>query len=189
MLKLYVRCCSAMLLDLCPKALSPRSTKILSGFWQAIWGSIARIEATFCVKVSGIYSSASCSTVGGSWGQVMLRHVEAICQFCSAMLLVLHPAWQGRQNVAARGWNWGWSTAILWPMLASLPPSWDQLRPSRGPMMMRCGLSSGDRTPASRKTNPNYTPKTLSSTRDRRNSKNHPPKTQPKLSKNTSPKS
>ena len=31
MLVLYVRYCSAMLLDLCPKVLSPRNTKILSG--------------------------------------------------------------------------------------------------------------------------------------------------------------
>ena len=36
MLKLYVRCCSAMVLDLCPKVFSPRSTKILSGLWQVM---------------------------------------------------------------------------------------------------------------------------------------------------------
>ena len=95
MLKLYVRRCSAMLLDLRPKALSPRSTEILSGFWQAmvdtfggqmrrskqhfgprLWPSLAILGP---VKVSGSYGPASGGKVGGSWGQVGLSggHVEA----------------------------------------------------------------------------------------------------------------
>ena len=81
MLKLYVRYCSAMLLDLCPKVLSPRNTKILSGFWRAMFypfggqmqgwkrhfgprlaPSLAILDP---VKVSGGYSYASWGKVGG----------------------------------------------------------------------------------------------------------------------------
>ena len=90
-----VRCCSALLLDLCPKVLCPRSTKILSGFWQATLDPFGgqmrgskqhvgpRLGPSLAilgpVKVSGSYSSASGGKVGGSWGQVGLSggHVEA----------------------------------------------------------------------------------------------------------------
>ena len=76
--------CSAMLLDLCPRVLSPRS-KILSGFWRAmlkqhfgprLGPSLAILGP---VKVSGSHSSASCGKVAGSWGQVGLSggHVES----------------------------------------------------------------------------------------------------------------
>ena len=37
MLKLCVRYCSAMLLDLCPNVLSRRNTKDLCGFWRAMF--------------------------------------------------------------------------------------------------------------------------------------------------------
>ena len=82
MLKLYVRCCSAMsamLLDLC--------FKMVPG---SIWGSSARIEATMGILGPrlgpslaildhvGSYSSASWARLELS--QAMLGHVEAICQ-------------------------------------------------------------------------------------------------------------
>ena len=85
MLQLYVRCCSAMLLDLCPKALSPRNAKILSGFWRAMFYSLGgqmqgsrqhfgpRLGPSLAIldpaKVSGSDSSAPWGKVGGSWGQ------------------------------------------------------------------------------------------------------------------------
>ena len=91
MLKLYVRCCSDMLLDLCPEVLSPRNTKIWSGFWRAIFFRLGQMQGSkqhfgprlgpnfIPVKVSGSYSSASWGKVGGSWGQVGLSggHVQA----------------------------------------------------------------------------------------------------------------
>ena len=91
MLELYVRDCSAMLLDLCPKVLSPRNTKILNGFWRAmffpIWGSNARMEATFWapiwaklailgpLKAPGSYSYASWAKLGGLEGKMGHREV------------------------------------------------------------------------------------------------------------------
>ena len=54
MLKLYVRYCSAMLLDLCPRVLFFRNTKIftwvLASYVLSIWGSHARMEATFWAR-------------------------------------------------------------------------------------------------------------------------------------------
>ena len=79
MLKLYD--CSAMLLDLCPKVLSPRNTKILSGFWRAMFYPLGvqtqgwkqhfgpRLGPSLAtlgrVKVSGGYSYVSWGKVGG----------------------------------------------------------------------------------------------------------------------------
>ena len=140
MLKLYVRCWSAMLLDLCPK-----------GLWRAMLdpfgGSNARIEATFWgrwgrslailgpVEVPGSYSSASCGKVGSQVGlcYVMLK---LYVRFCSAMFLVLLSPqqdqdfkWVSASDVAS---IWGPNYGYLVAMLAPLAPSWDQLRPSRG---------------------------------------------------------
>ena len=113
MLKPYVRYCSVghvtMLLDLCPKVLSPRNTKTLSGFWRAMFYPFARMEATFWApiwaklailglfKVPGSYSYASWDKVGGSWGQVgpWGGHVEAKLGY--VMLC------------------WSYGSALLWP--------------------------------------------------------------------------
>ena len=78
-----------MLLDLCPKVLSPRNTK--TSYVLSIWVSNARMEATFWApiwaklailgpfKLPGSYSYASWGKVGGSWGQVgpSGNHVKA----------------------------------------------------------------------------------------------------------------
>ena len=69
MLKLYVRCCSAMLLDLCPGVKCKDQSNILGPDCQ-VW--------PLPVKVSGSYSFASGGKVGGSRGQVGLSggHVQ-----------------------------------------------------------------------------------------------------------------
>ena len=151
MLKLYVRC-SAMWLDLCPKVLSPRSTKILSGFWQAMLdpfggakckdrGNIlGQIGARFCHfwPCCGFWMLQPCF-LRQSWGilrvmlklsSAMLCHVEDICQFCPAMLLVLHPEMLSAPPPAGPRFSVG---------LTLLAPSWDQLRPSRGPWWCHVG--------------------------------------------------
>ena len=75
MLKLYVRCCSAMLLDLCPKVLSARSTFkwALASYVGSIWG----------LNRSNI--------LGPDWGQVwpswaLSRYLEATALLLAAKL-------------------------------------------------------------------------------------------------------
>ena len=137
MLNLYVRCCSVMLLDLCPKAPGPR-------FWVdfgklclihlqdfrprlepslAILGPIEASEAT----------TPSCGKDKGSWGQAgpseghveaklvfwkLLCHVEAICQILFGHVIgfasrnAFPPRfWLGFCELC---WLQGSSTAILW---------------------------------------------------------------------------
>ena len=74
-----VRCCSAMLLDLCPKLLSAEAPRFQVGFGELCWihwESNGRVEATFWARIGALallrylYSSASWGQVGGSWGQV-----------------------------------------------------------------------------------------------------------------------
>ena len=111
MLKLYVRCCSAISLPqkhqdfkwFLASYVFPKFGGQMQGskqhFGPRLGPSLAILGP---VKVSGSYSTASWGKVGGSWGQVGLSggHVEAklgyvmlklYVRFCSAMLLVLHP--------------------------------------------------------------------------------------------------
>ena len=105
MLKLYVRCCSDMLLDLCPKVLSPRNTKILSGFWRAMffpfggqmqgskqhfgprlgpaWALLRYLEATALLlgaKLGDFEGKLGYREVMFTLSRAMLCYVEAICQ-------------------------------------------------------------------------------------------------------------
>ena len=90
MLKLYVRCCSfGHVVGFVFESALPQKHQdfkwALPSDVGSIWGSNARIEATFWAQmgakfeVFGSYSSASCCKVGVSWGQVGLLgcHVEA----------------------------------------------------------------------------------------------------------------
>ena len=136
-----------MLLDLCPKVLSPRSTEILSGFWQVMLDPFggqtqgskqhfgARLAIVGPVKVSGSYSSASCGKAGGSWGQVGLSggHVEAklgyVMSCWSYMSDFVGPCcWFCIQT-----WSPPSRTKILSGFLpAMLAPLWGQIRLSCG---------------------------------------------------------
>ena len=94
MLKLYVRCCSAMLVDLCPKVLSPRNTKILSGVLRAMfypfggqmqhfWGQVWYLEATALplgAKLGDLEGKLGYREVMFKLSWAMLCFVEAICQ-------------------------------------------------------------------------------------------------------------
>ena len=97
----------------------------------------------------------------------MLCQVEAICQvlfghvvgFASRNALPQQDQdfkWVSASHVGSIG---GSSTAILCTMLALLAPFWDQLPPSGAHDDAMC---RGETTPASPKTTPNYTSKTLS---------------------------
>ena len=139
------RRCSAMLLDLCPEVLSPRSTKILSGFWQAMckdrsnilgpgwgqvwpsWALLRYLEATallLAAKLGDLEGKLAYREVMLKLSWAMLCHVEAICQ-----ILFRHVV--GFALPHALCWP---DFGVKWLSCGHVgPPSWDQLRPSRGP--------------------------------------------------------
>ena len=161
---LYVRCCSAMLLGLCPKVLSPRSTNILSGFWQAMscwihlgvkckdrsnilgpdegqvwpsWALLRYLEATALLLATKL------GDLEGKLGyrEVMLK-VEAKLGYVMSRWsyimsdFVLPCCWFCIPKCSAILWLW-WH---CWHMLA---PFWDQVRPSRGPWWCYVGSVRG----------------------------------------------
>ena len=132
----YVRCCSAMLLDLCPKVLSPRNTKIWSGFWRAMFYR---------------------NILDPDWGQVwpswaLLRYLEATAMLLGAKLgdlegklgyrgAVFKPSWgilfdhfvvfaaRNAQKCSPRGANFGDFEANFGDFGAVLKAIWDHFRP------------------------------------------------------------
>ena len=89
MLKLYVRYCSAMLLDLCPKVLSPRNTKILSGFWRAVFYAFGGLKQPFVLRL-------------GSWA--LLRYLEATAMLLGAKLGDLEGKLGHREVMLKQSW-------------------------------------------------------------------------------------
>ena len=156
MLKLYVRCCSAMLLDLCPKVLSP---KILSRFWRAMLGPFGgQMEGSKGLDWAKFghfgYLEATALLL---WGQVGLSggHVEAKLGYVylmshlsrwSYMSDFVRPCcWFCIQKCSPPAGPRFWMDfcKLCWlhlgkygylvAMSAPLARSWDQLWPSRGP--------------------------------------------------------
>ena len=98
----HVEAICQMLLDLCPKVLSPKSTKILSGFWRAMLMDPFRVQMqgskqrfgprlgpSLAILGPARYLEATALLLEGKLGyrEVMLKlswamlcHVEAICQ-------------------------------------------------------------------------------------------------------------
>ena len=138
--------------------------------WITIWGSHARFDATFWAQIGAKfgylgYLEATALLLAAKLGDLD----EAICQILFGHVIgfasrnAFPPAGPRFKWVSASyvGSIWGSGAAILWVCWGH----WHRLGINfghLGAMMMLCGLSSGDTTPASPNTTPKYTSKTLS---------------------------